>query len=186
MVETVLTARIQMRNDTATRWAICNPVLLIGEIGVESDDGKFKIGDGVTAWNDLAYMVYIHPASHPAVMIVQDSKHLFVTDEEKGVWYNAASEIGAHLPDSTAHIIAAERTKWDAAASEIGAHLPDSTAHIIAAERTKWDAAASEIGEHLSNSTTHITAAERTKWDAVVDSIGEIGAVLDAINGEVV
>ena len=32
-----------------------NPVLADGEIGVETDTDKIKIGDGVTAWNSLPY-----------------------------------------------------------------------------------------------------------------------------------
>ena len=47
--------KIQLRNDTATNWTTYNPILLAGEVGVETDTNKFKIGDGVTAWNSLDY-----------------------------------------------------------------------------------------------------------------------------------
>lgn len=47
--------RIQMRRGTASRWTTVNPVLLSGELGVETDTNKFKIGDGSTAWSNLAY-----------------------------------------------------------------------------------------------------------------------------------
>lgn len=46
---------IQMRRGTAAVWAEVNPILAAGEIGVESDTLKIKIGDGVTAWNSVAY-----------------------------------------------------------------------------------------------------------------------------------
>lgn len=46
---------IQMRRGTAAVWAEVNPVLAAGEIGVETDTLKIKIGDGVTAWNSVAY-----------------------------------------------------------------------------------------------------------------------------------
>jgi hypothetical protein len=36
-------------------WAKVNPTLAQGEIGFETDTGKFKIGDGSTAWNSLSY-----------------------------------------------------------------------------------------------------------------------------------
>jgi len=36
-------------------WAQVNPVLAEGEIGFETDTGKFKIGNGATAWNSLTY-----------------------------------------------------------------------------------------------------------------------------------
>ncbi len=48
--------RYRFRRDlTASGWSVSNPILLSGEPGVESDTGKFKIGDGVTAWNSLQY-----------------------------------------------------------------------------------------------------------------------------------
>lgn len=40
---------------TAAALAAGNPVLLKGEIVYESDTRKHKIGDGVTAWNNLPY-----------------------------------------------------------------------------------------------------------------------------------
>lgn len=55
MATKTLKTKIIMRNDTAENWRIKNPILDKGEIGVESDTNKFKIGDGSTAWNDLAY-----------------------------------------------------------------------------------------------------------------------------------
>ena len=48
-------ARIQLRNDTASAWTMANPILAQGEIGIESDSLKQKIGDGITAWNTLGY-----------------------------------------------------------------------------------------------------------------------------------
>jgi hypothetical protein len=47
--------QIQLRNDTAANWASANPTLAIGEVGVERGTGQFKIGNGSTAWNSLAY-----------------------------------------------------------------------------------------------------------------------------------
>jgi hypothetical protein len=47
--------RIALRNDTAAKWAEVDPVLLKGEIGIEIDTRKFKFGDGVTKYSELAY-----------------------------------------------------------------------------------------------------------------------------------
>lgn len=44
-----------VKSTTAARWTSKNPVLLNGEIGVESDTGKMKYGDGSTAWSGLPY-----------------------------------------------------------------------------------------------------------------------------------
>jgi hypothetical protein len=47
--------QIQIRRGTAAQWTSANPTLAAGEFGYESDTGKFKIGDGSTAWNSLGY-----------------------------------------------------------------------------------------------------------------------------------
>lgn len=47
---------IQFKRGTAARWAELNLVLAAGEPGFVTDENRFKIGDGVTAWNDLPYM----------------------------------------------------------------------------------------------------------------------------------
>lgn len=40
----------------AAAWTANNPVLKYGELGIEDDVGRLKMGDGVTAWNSLAYL----------------------------------------------------------------------------------------------------------------------------------
>ena len=50
-----MAVRIQLRRDTAANWTSGNPTLTQGEVGFETNTGKFKIGDGSTAWNSLGY-----------------------------------------------------------------------------------------------------------------------------------
>ena len=50
-----MTSRLQNRRDTAANWTSNNPTLAAGEIGLETDTSKFKMGDGSTAWTSLAY-----------------------------------------------------------------------------------------------------------------------------------
>lgn len=52
-----MAVQIQMRNGTASAWTSANPTLSVGEIGAETDTGRFKIGTGSTAWNSLGYSV---------------------------------------------------------------------------------------------------------------------------------
>ena len=49
-------AKIQLRNDTAANWRLQNPVLDVGELGIETDTKKIKMGDGKTYWNTLPYI----------------------------------------------------------------------------------------------------------------------------------
>lgn len=57
MATKTLTSRIILRNDTANNWTTNNPVLLKCEIGLETDTGKYKIGDGTSNWQALQYYV---------------------------------------------------------------------------------------------------------------------------------
>ena len=45
---------LQMKFKLASEWT-ASDVLLAGEIGVEKDTHKAKIGDGLTAWSELPY-----------------------------------------------------------------------------------------------------------------------------------
>lgn len=46
---------LKLRRDYSWRWEIENPVLAPGEPGVESNTGRFKIGDGYKSWTELDY-----------------------------------------------------------------------------------------------------------------------------------
>jgi hypothetical protein len=50
-----MAVQIILRNDTAANWTSANPVLARGEIGLERDTMRFKIGDGTSTWSALAY-----------------------------------------------------------------------------------------------------------------------------------
>lgn len=45
--------KIQIRRDTAANWTSADPTLAAGELGLETDTGKVKAGDGATAWSSL-------------------------------------------------------------------------------------------------------------------------------------
>jgi len=45
--------KIQLRRDIAANWTANNPLLLNGEIGIETDTLKFKVGNGTQRWNAL-------------------------------------------------------------------------------------------------------------------------------------
>jgi hypothetical protein len=51
-----MAVQIQVRRGIAADWTSANPVLLAGEIGLETDTLKWKVGDGSTVWASLAYV----------------------------------------------------------------------------------------------------------------------------------
>lgn len=50
-----MTSRMQQRRDTAANWTSNNPTLAAGELGIETDTKKMKVGDGTTTWTSLTY-----------------------------------------------------------------------------------------------------------------------------------
>ena len=52
-----MATKILFRRDTAANWESVNPVLLPGEIGIETDTYKFKIGNG-SRWNQQSFYAF--------------------------------------------------------------------------------------------------------------------------------
>lgn len=50
-----MATQIQLRRGTAAEWTSANPTLAEGEIGLELDTSKFKIGNGSDNWTTLDY-----------------------------------------------------------------------------------------------------------------------------------
>jgi hypothetical protein len=55
LAEVTYTTTFKFKRGQSDAWARVNPILAEGEPGYELDTNKLKIGDGVTAWNDLLY-----------------------------------------------------------------------------------------------------------------------------------
>jgi hypothetical protein len=55
------TVRLQIRRGTSSQWTSANPILAAGELGVETDSRKIKIGDGATSWTSLSYIAADNP-----------------------------------------------------------------------------------------------------------------------------
>jgi hypothetical protein len=58
-----MAVQIQFRNDTEANWEAADPILAIGEMGIETDTDQFKIGNGVDSWMDLPYGGLVGPGS---------------------------------------------------------------------------------------------------------------------------
>lgn len=100
----------QVRRGTPEEWRISNPILAAGEFGWERsvplqtdpsadsysysdnsfDSGTLKIGDGVTRWNDLPYLLTSIRASFAGMAEIQvtDVKTGDVLRYADGKWRN--------------------------------------------------------------------------------------------------
>lgn len=88
--------RIQFRRDTAARWAQYNPILLEGELGIETDTKLRKVGDGSTAWNNLEYL-----AAENIVQGIGDSENAVMS--QKAVTEMAGLDEYPVFSESTAY-----------------------------------------------------------------------------------
>jgi hypothetical protein len=82
---------IQVRRGTAAQWVTADPELESGEIGFETDTGKFKIGDGATDWVELSYA----GGSGVAVSATEPED-----PEEGALWFNSTTGITLIYVDS--------------------------------------------------------------------------------------
>ena len=60
-----MATQIQLRRGTASAWTTTNPVLAVGEMGLETDTGKFKVGNGSSTWTALVYSSGLTGATGP-------------------------------------------------------------------------------------------------------------------------
>jgi hypothetical protein len=82
-----MATRMLQRRGTAAEWTSANTVLGAGEIGFETDTGRFKIGNGTTAWNSRSYAspgvnaVIDHASLTTSVHGIEDTSALVVTSD---------------------------------------------------------------------------------------------------------
>jgi hypothetical protein len=63
-----MAVNIQLRRGTAAEWTAANPTLMVGELGLETDTARYKIGDGSTAWASLSYSSFPSNAINTSVI----------------------------------------------------------------------------------------------------------------------
>lgn len=175
--------RIQLRRDVAANWDALNPILAQGEPGYDLDNDILKIGDGETSWNDLDDIL-------PTALVA----HINDTDNPHQV---TAGQVGAEPAGTAASAVLAHEAKADPHAQYVqkiaGKGL--STNDYTDAEKTKLAGIAEEATKNRADSEnadkmhTHVIGDVDGLADSLSDiesTIGDIGAALDAINGEVV
>lgn len=98
MANTTLNVKIQIRNDVANTWKTTDPVLLKGEMGIETDTRKFKFGDGVSTWTELDY------ASAQAAVVMNKAPTPTDSGYDVGViWIDTAGNKAYVLFDNTSN-----------------------------------------------------------------------------------
>ena len=73
--------QIQLRRDTLENWQTTNPVLAEGEIGIETDTNRIKIGNGTDTYKDLSYS-YIPMSNFKGITSQQTPGDFLVRNED--------------------------------------------------------------------------------------------------------
>jgi hypothetical protein len=58
--------QIQLRRGTSAEWILANPVIASGEMVLETDTGRFKVGNGVDKWAVLSYTGFVDQGNDPS------------------------------------------------------------------------------------------------------------------------
>jgi hypothetical protein len=94
-------AKIRPRRGTKTEWEMVDPVLLEGELGIESPDSgigsglcKFKLGDGYKKWTELPYAFDATSAQSIYGGNVNVHNDIYIRSDTKTNWENENPIIG--------------------------------------------------------------------------------------------
>lgn len=140
-----MSTTIKVRRGAASLWTSNNTVLADGELGYESDTGKFKIGDGTTHWNVLEYIL---PQSDVSTLIqtavsnaisahVSSQQGIYATEIElTGVVqslsnYATMSAVGSAITNALAGLPGADLTAYATKAGLSTAISDQATADAV-------------------------------------------------------
>ena len=138
--------RIQLRRDTAANWTSVNPVLLSGEIGVETDTLLFKIGNG-SNWNDIPSYANTTPSG------LEQSLGDYLPVSDRGV-ANGVASLDSNVKVPNTQIDSTYFTTKTYVDTEIS-DLSSTLSGDIAAVESTVDSHTTDIGSLNTTVTSH-------------------------------
>ena len=175
--KTIKTTFLLKRASTET-WESLNPILKYGEPGYEKDNGKLKIGDGITPWNNLSYLTDVN------TKIIVDNPQ-----EGEVLTYNAAANRWENKRLEFSNIMSGTTEYWNDKPQLIpkkdtiiiytdyqskeeegniinipGIKIADGSAFLIDQPFVDEDIR-KVVSSHINNSDIHITPQEREFWN---------------------
>jgi hypothetical protein len=166
-----MAVRIKLRRDTASNWVLNNPVLLAGEIGIESDTNKFKIGNG-SRWNSVSSYAFKPGEANGIATLDSTGK---IPTSQLPNQTSVSGEVAAAIAAMTTTSLAEGANKYftDARAVTANATIVSGIASTAAADATtKANAAQSAaISAAATDATTKSNAAQAA---AILNAEGKI------------
>jgi hypothetical protein len=144
-----MAVQIQLRNDTTAAWAANNPILALGEIGIDTDLNQLRIGDGDSTWDELPYFVN--------ASAIGGQLEGFLLEEEKGQAEGLATldETG-NIPESQ---LGAAQTIAAAAAATAEANAISAAETIAASAASSAVAGIVDSAPEILNTLNELSAA---------------------------
>lgn len=181
----LLKTQIQLRNDTAAKWASVNPKLAKGEIGIEIDTNKIKIGNGTDLWNALPYFGGELKVDGKSIQLVDGTLSLkgvgdagvgytLVSDGQGGVTWSKPSETTV---EGLSALISALDTRVETAEGEVDT-LQENVKDLQNAVATKAEASA--LDNYALKADVESTYATKDEIKNHVES-----SVVEGINSRV-
>jgi len=120
-----MAVQIQLRNGTAAQWTSANPILAVGEVGVETDTNKFKVGDGSTSWSSLLYVSGFDSAGN---LVIGTTSYGLKTNRSMGFQVNAGC--AQYISHSTADVTGSSYVEFGYNATKIGSITQNATTAV--------------------------------------------------------
>ena len=174
-----MATRIQVRRDTDTNWTTNNPTLANGEIGFETNSGRFKIGNGSSAWSSLDY--FLDGSDLLAYLTTASASTTYLTQASASTTYATKVELNnIDLSSASAAAVAAIVDSAPATLdtlNELAAALGDdanfaSTVTTALGNKIDTSTASSTYLTQASASTTYLTQASASATYATIGSGG--------------
>lgn len=129
---------IKLRRGLSTDWSAANPVLAQGEVGVELDTLRAKIGDGVTVWDALPWFIEtgVDISGHVNDTSIHFTQAQIVHQNIGGAGALTHGQLDAHVVDSTVHFTQGSinhnniQNKGNTSHADIDTHIGDATKHF--------------------------------------------------------
>lgn len=134
-----MAVQIQLRRGTASQWTTANPLLAQGELGLELDTFKLKLGDGTTLWTGLSY--YSGGAITSETDPIYTASSWYTTTNNSTNWDTAYADRNKWDGGATGLVAATGRTSLGLGTAATTA----STDYATAAQGAKADSALQSI-----------------------------------------
>lgn len=96
-----LAIRVQIRRDTASKWQSANPILLAGELGIEQDTSKWKIGNGIDPWTTRPYVTQGIKGDPGRAFVYDDFTQPQLDALRQGIMTMAQGELSTLIDNTT-------------------------------------------------------------------------------------